>query len=135
MGVVMKFRTVFGFRMLLFLGIASFSLINVKSQIKSDSTHVISLEKAKEYIENLKSHPNGVKIDAGYLSRNIFDLILSQSRCVGIRYYYAQMPNGQPTIILVGVDSLGKDLGYGILGEEIKPCPPFCDTSSPLSKP
>ena len=73
-------------------------------------------------------------IKGGAFCRAIFDKILAQPGCVAIRYYYAKMDNGTPTIVVVGVDALGKDMEGGILGEVTYPCPPLCDDNSALSR-
>jgi len=108
--------------------------VQLYSQAIPETNHVVSLEVAKKYIQNFKNSPTVVTIKAGYFSRNIFDLILAQPKCVGIRYYYAKLDNGTPTIVIIGVDSDGKEISAGVIGEETRPCPPFCDTQSVLDK-
>ena len=120
------------------------SLIALTALISSASTyaqaippqnHQISLEDAKRYIQNYRNNPTpDPSFKGGYFWREIFDTILAQSGCVGIRYYCAKMDNGTPTIVIVGVDANGKDMDDGIIGEVIKPCPPYCDGDSTLSK-
>ena len=106
----------------------------VFSQAVPDTNHVISLTTAKRYVKNFKDNPTTVNITAGYFSRTIFDLILKQPKCAGIRYYYAKLDNGAPTVVLIGVDSLGTEISAGVIGEEIRPCPPYCFTNSELLK-
>jgi hypothetical protein len=94
--------------------------------------HVITLSQAAKCIQNFASNPTISGIKGAYFGRNIFDKILSQPGCVGLRYYYAKKDDGTATIVLVGVDGTGNDLVQGILGEETYPCPPFCPAPSVL---
>jgi len=36
--------------------------------------------------------------------------------------------------VIIGVDANGKDMENGVIGEESKPCPPYCDDEGTLSK-
>ena len=103
-------------------------------QYTGNENHVVTLDQAVKYVENFKSFPTTPSIKGAYFGRNIFDKILGQAGCVGIRYYYAKKDDGTATLVLVGVDSNGNDLTQGILGEESLPCPPFCPGPSPLNK-
>jgi hypothetical protein len=96
--------------------------------------HVVSLDHAVKYIQNFTEKPTAPSIKGGYFGRSIFEKLLSQDGCVGIRYYYARTDSGVATIVLVGVDSSGNDLYKGILAEESQPCPPWCPASNPLNK-
>ncbi|MBD3232937.1 MAG: hypothetical protein GF315_04360 [candidate division Zixibacteria bacterium] len=64
----------------------------------------------------------------GYFERRIFDEILEQEDCVGVRIYYGLQANGVPELVIVGVDSGGRDMDGGgqILGNRSWPCPPIC---------
>lgn len=97
-----------------------------QQQFTGNENHVITLDQAVKYIHNFRSNRTVPAINGGYFGRNIFEKILSQEGCVGLRYYYANQDDGAPTLVLVGVDSTGNDLDQGILGEEILPCPPIC---------
>jgi hypothetical protein len=92
--------------------------------------HVISLEKAKQLTRNFQIVAKPGELAAGYLGRNIFEKILYQEQCVGIRIYNAISENGSPTFVLVGVDTSGNDIIYGPIGDEIYPCPPWCAPGS-----
>ncbi len=95
-------------------------------KLTGKENHEIALDKAVKYIHNYKSKRTAPEIDGGFLSKDIFQKILSQKGCIGLRYYYAKTDSGASTIVLVGVDSTGNDIVPGVLAEEIKPCPPFC---------
>jgi hypothetical protein len=105
-----------------------------RAQYKGDENHVVSLDAAKHYIQNFKNNPVAPTTKGGYFGRNIFDKILAQAGTVGIRYYYAANDDGTPTLVLVGVDSTGSDLVQGVIGEVVYPCPPYCSSSSALTK-
>jgi hypothetical protein len=85
-------------------------------------------------IENFKNAPGVPTIKGGYFARNIFDMILSQPGCAGVRYYYAKKDDGTATIVLVGVDASGNDIAQGVLGDDSWPCPPYCGAPNQLNK-
>lgn len=88
--------------------------------------------------------------------------LLAQPRCVGVRYYHGLSADGLYRIVLVGVDENGNDItkgggksgrgskraksgaatmalavsaagaGEAVLLDHHWPCPPYCDTGSPL---
>jgi hypothetical protein len=103
-------------------------------QYTGNEDHVVTLDQAVKFVQNFSSNPTTPDIKGGYFGKNIFDKILSQSGCVGIRYYYAKTDAGVATLVLVGVDASGNDLTQGVLGEQIIPCPPFCPAPNPLYK-
>lgn len=105
-----------------------------QQQFTGNEQHVISLSDAVRFIQNHRSNPKAPSIQGGYFGRGIFERILAQPGCVGIRYYYAANDDGTPTIVLVGVTATGADLDSGILGDQIFPCPPFCGSPSQLTK-
>ncbi len=75
-----------------------------------------------------------MKTQGGLFYRDVFDKMLSQKGLVGIRYYYAKMDDGSPTIVMVGVDSLGKDMSKAVIAEGTYPCPPYCDMETLITK-
>lgn len=122
---------------IILLGTLSFtvSVISFAQQnISSRKNHQISADSAAKFINNLHLDAAALKIKGGMFHREAFDKILSQKNVIGIRYYYAKMDNGTPTLILVGVDSTGKDMIHGMIMERISPCPPYCDETSPFIK-
>jgi hypothetical protein len=104
-----------------------------QQQFTGNENHVISLDQAVKLVQNYQASPRVPTIKGGFFSRSIFDKILAQNGCVGVRFYYAQKDDGTSTIVLVGVDSMANDLTNGVLGDIVTPCPPFC-TSSVLNK-
>jgi hypothetical protein len=96
--------------------------------------HVVTLDQAIRLIENFKNAPTAPTTKGGYFVRSIFDKILSQPGCVGLRYYYAKKDDGTATLVLVGVDGGGNDMIQGVLGDEGWPCPPNCGAPNQLNK-
>ncbi len=116
------------------LWVAGSNSASSQSLPKKNHSHEVSLDTAKKYIQNLKKDALQVKIQGGMFYRDVFDKMLSQKGLVGIRYYYAKMDDGNPTIIMIGVDSLGKDMSKAVIAEGTYPCPPFCDTETLINK-
>jgi hypothetical protein len=112
---------------LLMLGASSLSAR--QQQITGTENHVITLDQAVKLVQNYSFSPTAPTTKGGVFARTIFDKILSQSGCVGIRYYYAKKDDGTPTLVLVGVDNAGNDMTVGVLGDQVFPCPPFCGVS------
>jgi hypothetical protein len=110
----------------IFLMLGTSSLGARPQQYSGQENHVISVDQALKYIQNFKNFPKAPMIKGAYFGRSIFDKILAQPGCVGIRYYYAQKDDGTPTLVLVGIDGGGNDLTGGPVGEESFPCPPYC---------
>jgi hypothetical protein len=59
--------------------------------------------------------------------REVYERILAQPGCQGIRIYDGVDEKGAPALILVGIDKDGNDITAGELDEFQFPCPPFCD--------
>lgn len=106
----------------------------VNAQYTGKENHVVTLQQAAKYIQNFKNHRVAPTIKGGLFARSIFDKILAQPGCIGIRYYYAALDDGSPTMVLVGVDSVGSDIVSGVIGETVFPCPPVCDSPNELNK-
>jgi len=102
-------------------------------EITGANNHIITLDQAVKYVQNYAAAPK-YAVKGGYFDRSIFDKILAQNGCIGVRCYYAQKDDGSPSLVLVGVDTQGKDMASGILGDDWVPCPPLCGIASPLVK-
>lgn len=88
--------------------------------------HVISLDKARKLTETYQNAAKPGDVVAAYLGKEIFQKILNPRECVGIRIYNAVSEKGTPTLVLVGVDGNGDDLISGAIGDDARPCPPWC---------
>jgi len=97
-------------------------------------SHEVPLDSAKKFIKNLEQDASQLKVNGGMFYRDALEKLLSQKGVVGIRYYYAKNDNGTPTLVLVGVDSTGKDMTTAPILEQSYPCPPYCDVQSALQK-
>lgn len=92
----------------------------------------ITLAEAKKNVSAFRAkYPREVK--AFFIGKTNVKLILDQLDCIGIRIY-----NGYDSeanclnLVLVGVDSEGKDMTDGIIMDQMKPCPSHCDNTSSL---
>jgi hypothetical protein len=108
---------------------ASYVSARQQQQVTGNENHVITLDQAIKFVQNHQMSPRVPSIKGGYFGRSIFDKILAQSGCVGVRFYYAQKDDGTSTLVLVGVDNMSNDMTGGVLGDVVIPCPPYCGTS------
>lgn len=65
--------------------------------------HSINLEYASRLTKRFRDTMPANAIKGGYFGRLIYENILAQESCVGIRYF-ASFDNGTPTIVRVGVE-------------------------------
>jgi hypothetical protein len=99
--------------------------------------HEISLAEAKQYIQNhsksLQSQKSKTpQIKGGAFEKGAIEKILAQPGCAQLRIYYGRTEAGQPNLVLVGVDTAGKDMTKACIMEKVAPCPPWCDNASEL---
>ena len=94
--------------------------------------HCITLAEAKHFVETHRKVKEADAIKGGYFSREIYEKILSQEGCVGIRNYFAETTNGTQTIVMVGVDSRGHDQIHGVVGDDMIPCPSYSGHNAAL---
>jgi hypothetical protein len=125
-----KFRLLSAIVLTVLLGILS---IIIYPESKAQD-HRVSLEAALKYVKNFRDSPDTPNILGGSFSKDACDKILTQSGCSGIRIYYAKKDDGEPTIVLVGVDADGNDMENGYIAEEMRPCPPYCSATGILSR-
>ncbi len=67
----------------------------------------------------------GIGSAHGY-HRDIFEKILGDARCVGIRIYPGVDGEGQFALLFCGFDSKGNNILVGTIGDTPFRCPPFC---------
>ncbi len=65
------------------------------------------------------------------IDASAYEQLLAQPGVSGVRTYFA-IDNGNLTIVVVGVDSLGEDCTEGLILGNAQPCPFNCPTNSPL---
>jgi len=85
--------------------------------------HKIAITEARELVDRRR---RAAEQPAGAFKREALERILDQTGCAGIRIYYGMHPDGQPALVLVGVDQYGEEMLDGELAERSYPCPPFC---------
>ena len=94
--------------------------------------HRITLEEAAAHT---KRHRDAkiFETKAGAFHKDQVLELLNQPGCVALRIYYGRDKEGNPTVVLAGMDSADNDLTTGVLLELWYPCPPLCQSTSPLS--
>lgn len=108
-------------------------LIVVFTAFTGDEDHSINLEEAAKLTANYRESAGAESFLGGYFSKNAILNILNQQSCVGLRIYNAKTDAGEPTFVLVGVNSSGDDLTGGELAEFVSGCPPYCPVASELT--
>ena len=98
-----------------------------------EENHSITLAEALNFVENYRKDKEANAIKGGFFGRELYEKILGQEGCVGIRCYFAENLDGTPTIVMVGVNAKGDDMVNGIVGEDLIPCPPFCGHDNVLN--
>lgn len=92
----------------------------------------ISLTEASSMTEKFRTKfPN--ESMAYMYSAEVFQSILTQENCVGLRIYNGIDENGHLQSVLVGVDENGNDLYQGEIYDRALVCPPKCASSNPLN--
>lgn len=76
----------------------------------------ISLSNSKKWVANFQQNNPG-HTHAFYFGRELFENILIEPGCVGIRVYYAEDDQRNPKMVVIGVDKQGNN----ILKKTIKP--------------
>jgi hypothetical protein len=93
----------------------------------------ISLQEASEmtarYRENIQ--PGETIAVAG--SKAIFEQILAQPGCEGLRMYFAIEADGSNTLVAVGIDEQSNDITEGLIAENFIACPHRCSTRNSLN--
>jgi hypothetical protein len=106
------------------------------ARITGEEGSLIDLETAASWTANYRekvilSTTGELPVKAHLFGREIFEQLLSQNACVGIRIYYALDELGQKKLILVGVDGDGNDMEE-IVVDNGKVCPPDCSSTGSL---
>lgn len=87
--------------------------------------HDISLDEARDLIFRFQETVSPGEVVAQFFDRTAMDQLLDQEGCAGIRYYYGKGADGEPHIVLVGVNAEGNDM-LGLIMQKTIPCPPYC---------
>jgi hypothetical protein len=78
-----------------------------------------------------KNYPNATK--AVYYTNDVFEDIMSQEGCEGIRIYNAINSDNKLTNVLVGVDKDGNDMVNGKVYDFAALCPSACSINNSLN--
>ncbi len=58
--------------------------------------------------------------------------VLAQGGCTGLRIHFGLAEDGNPTLMLTGMDAQGNDLTTSVL-DVMWPCPPYCGAANALN--
>ena len=106
--------------------VTSQSIVAEKAQYTGHEKHQVDLMFASKLTENFQTSAGDKDVIGAYFGKDIFEKIMTQKNCVGVRIYNARLDDGRQTYVVVGVDGNGRDLASGVLAEDAMPCPPFC---------
>lgn len=95
--------------------------------------HSISLPDASTMTQRFRNTITPGATIAEYFGADAINNILAQTDCVGIRVYYGLDSANVPNLVILGVDTNGDDLYFGLLAENGKKCPPSCATGNLLN--
>ena len=87
-------------------------------------SHALARRMRKAYIAKYADRQGA--LDSGTYSRRIFEQILKQPACVGLRFYAGLDRQGRVSVLFCGVDANGDDILAGIIGDVPVRCPPIC---------
>ena len=96
-----------------------------------EGDHKINIVEARDLIER-RRRTAGVAGSA--FKKSALERLLSQTGCAGARIYHGMQPDGQPCLVLVGLDERGEEMLDGELLERGYPCPPFCPIGPSLGQ-
>lgn len=102
-------------------------------EFTGNEEHGMSLEDAAKLTKNYRDSVSAGTMLGGFFGKTALLGILNQTGCVGMRIYNAQLEDGTPTYVLVGVDSAGEDKEDGGIAEIVIICPPICPKESTLA--
>ena len=83
--------------------------------------HLYSVVEASLVTKNYRQNAGRLAVRGGFFARNIFEKILTQDGCVGIRNYFACNNDGTPALVLVAADGNGNDMIHGWIGADMLP--------------
>lgn len=95
--------------------------------------HTISLDEAGTLTRNYRMAAGRGAVKGRYFSRVAIEQLLMQEDVVGMRYYYAEDPQGHPQMVIVGVDAQGQDLTEGFVFGNGLPVSRFHEESNQLN--
>lgn len=98
-----------------------------------ERNHKVSLEAAAALTKGYREVAAKGTPLASLFPRDVFERLLAQPGCAGIRIYYGRNDRREHELLLVGVDGAGNDMTTGELFDFGLPCPPYCGGGNVLS--
>lgn len=95
--------------------------------------HKIPLEAAAALTRRFREDAGPGSQLATMFPRDVFDTLLAQPGCMGIRIYNGDAEDGASATVLVGVDRDGNDMTTFALYDLGFPCPPYCGGGNVLN--
>jgi hypothetical protein len=93
---------------------------------------IITLAAGSKMTKSFRTnYPNATK--AVYYTADVYEDLLAQNGCEGIRIYNAINEDGKLTNVMVGVDKDGNDMTTGKVYDGGLPSPPATPQSNPLN--
>ena len=103
-------------------------------QLTGLENHSISLSDAARLTKNFRGSVPPGSVLGEYFGGNAIQSLLKQYGCIGIRIYYAKKDDGNPTLVIVGVNKSGNDMTNELIIDHGFPCPPICDTANVFTR-
>lgn len=100
--------------------------------VPEPTNHRITLAQGRALAQRFRDE-NPTAERAAYFGRAALEALLAHERCAGIRIYHGRQANGAVALVLVAVDAENRDIVDGAVIDEHRPCPPYCDPTSPLN--
>jgi hypothetical protein len=94
--------------------------------------HSISLNEAAKLTKKYRDQ-NENSTKGGFFWGNQVMAMLTNSKAIGMRYYYGLDENDKKVLVLTAVDENGNDLFNDTLLEMSVQCPDICGTNNPLN--
>ena len=91
--------------------------------------HRITLQVAMAMTKRYRAKAGRAAVRSFWFPREVFEALLAQPGCEGIRLYCAQTTIGNADLVLVGTDARGADFTSGEVMDKSLPCPPFCPSA------
>lgn len=98
-----------------------------------ERNHKVSLEAAAVLTRGYRDVAPHGSPRACLFPRDVFERLLAQPDCAGIRIYYGRNERREHELLLVGVDAGGDDMTTGELFDFSYPCPPYCGGGNVLN--
>lgn len=96
--------------------------------------YIISLTDAEAWARSWQSNPPKNLAKAHLIPKAVFEDLINTTEVVSIRAYMGVDSGGVQRLMFVGVDGDDVDITDPVYCGT-QPCPPVCDTSSPLYNP